>query len=512
MAKITAVTNGESGATARAKINTAVASVETSAKLSGDGNVGTALDVVEAQIDLNNCNNVTSAFINSAGAPVQTVNTQSGAVVLDADDISDAVTTNKFVTAADLTTLSNTSGTNTGDQTSVTGTSGNTDALNSATTVVDVSAATAPTVGQVLTATGSTAATWQDAGGGGGGNFSSNEFTESSTWNAVIGTEIVQTIIDCTDTVSGEVSVEIDGSETYTVQSGSRSSRIVKSSSSIDIIAKSIGFDLTSVSYDSVSFSFASQEVVPRDLFFSTDGTKLYTIGYDTDTVYQYTLTTAWDLSTASYSSLSFSVAAQDGFPEALSFKTDGTKMYVVGNSGNDVFQYSLSTAWDVSTASYDSVLFDVGPQDVNPYAVAFKSDGTKMYISGGSNSSIFQYSLPTPWVLTGASYDSVSFSVAAQDSTPRSMYFKSDGTKLYVGGDSNDDVFQYSLSSPWDMSTASYDSISFDASSQEGNLDGIFFKTDGTKMYLSGYATDSAYQYSTEIVFSGTSLSTVNF
>ena len=34
---------------------------------------------------------------------------------LDADDISDAATTNKFVTAGDLTTLSNTSGTNTGD-------------------------------------------------------------------------------------------------------------------------------------------------------------------------------------------------------------------------------------------------------------------------------------------------------------------------------------------------------------------------------------------------------------
>ncbi len=34
---------------------------------------------------------------------------------LDADDISDAATTNKFVTAADITTLGNTSGTNSGD-------------------------------------------------------------------------------------------------------------------------------------------------------------------------------------------------------------------------------------------------------------------------------------------------------------------------------------------------------------------------------------------------------------
>ena len=50
------------------------------------------------------------------GSAVTTVNTQTGAVVLDADDIDDSSTSHKFVTASDLTTLSNTSGTNTGDQ------------------------------------------------------------------------------------------------------------------------------------------------------------------------------------------------------------------------------------------------------------------------------------------------------------------------------------------------------------------------------------------------------------
>lgn len=47
-----------------------------------------------------------------------------------------------------------------------TGKSAKTDALNSATTVVNVAAATAPTTGQVLTATDSTHATWQTVSGG----------------------------------------------------------------------------------------------------------------------------------------------------------------------------------------------------------------------------------------------------------------------------------------------------------------------------------------------------------
>jgi hypothetical protein len=49
-------------------------------------------------------------------APVQSVNTATGAVVLDADDIDDASTSHKFVTASDIINLSNLSGTNTGDQ------------------------------------------------------------------------------------------------------------------------------------------------------------------------------------------------------------------------------------------------------------------------------------------------------------------------------------------------------------------------------------------------------------
>lgn len=53
--------------------------------------------------------------------PVLSVNTKTGSVVLDPDDLSDAATTNKFVTASDLTNLGNLSGTNTGDQTNISG-------------------------------------------------------------------------------------------------------------------------------------------------------------------------------------------------------------------------------------------------------------------------------------------------------------------------------------------------------------------------------------------------------
>ena len=52
----------------------------------------------------------------------------------------------------------------------------------------------------------------------------------------------------------------------------------------------------------------------------------------------------------------SFSISAQDGGPRDVAFNTDGTKMFVVGSLGDEVNEYNLSTAFDVSTASFSQV------------------------------------------------------------------------------------------------------------------------------------------------------------
>jgi uncharacterized pyridoxamine 5'-phosphate oxidase family protein len=257
-------------------------------------------------------------------------------------------------------------------------------------------------------------------------------------------------------------------------------------------------WDLSTASYDSVSFSVSSQDTAPLGVTFKSDGTKMYMLGQANKKVYQYTLSTAWNLSTASYDSVEFSVSSQDTSPYGVTFKSDGTKMYIIGNSGKKVYQYSLSTAWDLSTASYDSVSFSVSSQDTAPLGVTFKSDGTKMYIMGNSGKKVYQYSLSTAWNLSTASYDSVNFSVSSQETNPYGVTFKSDGTKMYIVGGASDKVYQYTLSTAWNLSTASYDSVSFSVSSQDTDPYGVTFKSDGTKMYIVGITNDKVYQYTT--------------
>jgi len=274
------------------------------------------------------------------------------------------------------------------------------------------------------------------------------------------------------------------------------------------VVSGSVGYYLAGASYDSVSFSVNSQATGPRSLYFKGDGLKLYISDDSTDSIYQYTLSTAWDVSTASYDSVSFSVSSQDTSPTGIYFKSDGTTLYVAGNSTDDIFQYTLSTAWDLSTASYASKSFAI-TQDTGLRGVSFKSDGTKMYAVGFSTDSVYQYSLSTAWDVSTASYDSVSFSVTSQDTTPLSMWFKSDGTYFYTSGGDNDTIYQYALSTAWDLSTASYSSISFSVSSQDASPSGVFFGDDGLKMYIVGQTNQAIYQYSTVLTTNTLDLST---
>jgi DNA-binding beta-propeller fold protein YncE len=257
-------------------------------------------------------------------------------------------------------------------------------------------------------------------------------------------------------------------------------------------------YDLANASYDSVSFSVATEESTPSHLAFNNDGTKLYVVGRNGDSVYQYTLSTAFDLSTASYDSVSFSVVSQETSPAGLEFNSDGTKMYVTGNGSTSVHQYTLSTAFDLSTASYDSVSFSFASQEGSPQDIAFNSDGTKMYMVGYGTDFVFQYSLSIAYDVSTASYDSVSFSIGGQEAFAYSLTFSNDGTKMYIVGEGSNTVYQYDLSTAFDLSTASYNSVSFSVASQATAATGIVFNNDGTKMYYLAFGVDTIFQYST--------------
>ena len=262
-------------------------------------------------------------------------------------------------------------------------------------------------------------------------------------------------------------------------------------------------FDLAGAVYASKSFSVASQDSTPRSIAFNADGTAMFMVGSGNDTVFQYTLSTGFDVSTASYASKSFSVASQDTAPSGLAFNTDGTSMFIVGLANDTVYQYTLSTGFDVSTASYASKSFSVSSQATSPQSIAFNADGTAMFVLDYGNVTVYQYTLSTGFDVSTASYASKSFDASSQGSEMQSAIFSTDGTSMLIILDSSDTVFQYTLSTSFDVSTASYASKSFDVSSQDGQPTNLAFNADGSSMYLVGGANDSIFQYTLATAYS---------
>lgn len=253
-------------------------------------------------------------------------------------------------------------------------------------------------------------------------------------------------------------------------------------------------YRLDSASYDNKSFDFSSQFTNDGGLAFNNDGTKMYIVAFTTpDAVYQYSLSTAYDVSTASYDSVSFDVSGQAGTAVAVKFNPSGTKMYI-GDYGTDTtYQYSLSTAFDISTASYDSVSFSTASQDTLLRDIAFNSDGTAFYMIGTSTDTVYQYSLSTAYDISTASYDSVNFDVSNQIANPYSLVFNSDGTKMLVSGSSL--IQEYTLSTGFDLSTASASSVSYTDANVGSTVRGLVFNDDGTKLYW--LDTNTVFQYS---------------
>jgi DNA-binding beta-propeller fold protein YncE len=252
-------------------------------------------------------------------------------------------------------------------------------------------------------------------------------------------------------------------------------------------------FDVSTASYDSVSFSVAGQETYPQVAIFNTDGTKMFVVGHSSDAVSEYALSTGFDVSTASFTD-SFSVSAQDVVPRGLAFNTDGTKMFVVGQIGVDVNEYALSTGFDVSTSSFTDS-FSVSAQETEPRGLAFNTTGTKMFVLGLTGQDVNEYTLSTGFDVSTASFVD-SFSISAQEAEPHGLAFNTDGTKMFIIGFSGDDVNEYTLSIGFDVSTASFVD-SFSVAAQTTQPTGISFNTDGTKMFVSEQLSSTIAQYS---------------
>ena len=197
-------------------------------------------------------------------------------------------------------------------------------------------------------------------------------------------------------------------------------------------------------------------------LNFNNDGTKMYTVnagGGTSDAVIEHILTTPYDISTAIVNNTNGVSRGGDTQATQVVFNNDGTKMFIVNHAGRkSVDEYLLSTAFDVSTATFDSEFFISG-QEKRANSIAFNNDGTRMVVAGVGNNSqvrIHEYSLSIGFDISSTVTHLNTEDLISFHNYIDGVIFNYDGTKMYTINGAEDKMPQFKLTTPYDVSTLS--------------------------------------------------------
>jgi DNA-binding beta-propeller fold protein YncE len=252
-------------------------------------------------------------------------------------------------------------------------------------------------------------------------------------------------------------------------------------------------FSLSDPSFSGTSFSVGAQDNDPEDVAFSASGEKMYIVGSSSDSVFEYSLADPFAPTTAVFTQ-SFDVSPQANLPTGVALSDTGGRMFIVDNTDNRAYQYNLSTPFDISTAAFDTS-FGVLNNAARPNDISFSDTGDRMFIVADDASKISQFNLSTPFDISTAGFDS-DFSVSGQESTPQGVTFSPSGDKMFLVGSGSNSAFQYVLTSPFEISTASFTGVSFDVATQNVDPSGIAFSEAGDRLFIIGTDSDSVSEY----------------
>jgi hypothetical protein len=245
------------------------------------------------------------------------------------------------------------------------------------------------------------------------------------------------------------------------------------------------GLSLSSFAYSGKSVAVASHTHVGISV--SSNGLHLYLTGWFNNfygRISRYGVATAWDISTA----VSVNGINTSKYPYGGYISNSGEWLYFTDYATNNIRGINLGTAYDI-TSVVAGPSFSSAAQGTTPLNVKVSLDGYKMYVYLHASTTVYQYSLGTAFDPSTATYDGVSLSIGL------AFDFSANGSQLIhaVGTD----VFLKNLSTAWDISTASSDVDSLSLSGQMTGIRSVSISDEDSKIYALG-TTNRVYQYET--------------
>ena len=306
-------------------------------------------------------------------------------------------------------------------------------------------------------------------------------------------------------------------------------------------------YDL-STTHSPVSNDISSKLTTSTEIAFSVNGDKLFVLDKFDAKIKFFDLTSPYSVANGLIYIGAFDISGQSANPHGLAISSDGSTILVSDVTTNEIYSYNINLftddsdkdglinsldidndgdgildsventginygAYDVLAATYSGATAALGGT-INPKGVAFNANGTKIYISDGTNGDILEYDLIIPFdISTKGVSASTTFDINDIDQAIKSFSFGSNGsTLLVVYADGVNEIREYALNIPYDLGSVNYSPVNvFAINSYETQPTGITFSTDGNLLFFTGVDSKQVHQVNLVSPFSLTGASYVN-
>ena len=199
-----------------------------------------------------------------------------------------------------------------------------------------------------------------------------------------------------------------------------------------------------------------------RGFHFNTDGDKVYYTEYTNNSIYAHTVSTPFDSSTIdSNTRTSFTwthTSTLSGYNINIAWHPEGEAVYVAEQNSDSLIlhKYTASTAWDISSLSFDSSSATITlPNSGWAKAISYSNNGDYVFV-GQQGTSITRYLTSSPFNVTLSNPVTVNNLDLLSDGNSFAArnvnYVSPNGYYMLASGSSS--IQLYKLTSQYDLST----------------------------------------------------------
>jgi hypothetical protein len=313
---------------------------------------------------------------------------------------------------------------------------------------------------------------------------------------------VQQYLVDSDGDISTLTDSPIGISNTGEITFGENGQKVfVPTKNSVEQYDLGFAYDLDSAS-PSKSLNIGQSNRTIVSVEFNNDGSKLFilrnedlTASYGDVTVEEYSLQDEYDVGGATLNNTYEPVFSAE--PTSIAFDDDGDRLFISQKTFGQVEINDLSTPFDVSTATGRNNIEENIEFFTSLEGVEFNPNGDSMYIAGFDDT-LYQYGVSPPFNPEGS--DSPGFFTVDDEITNiTGLAWTSNGDKVIVSSSSGGQLVQYDVSSNYSLPQDFIDPTPPNSSvtiSEDNSIEGVDFGDGGSKFYVVGNENNNLYEY----------------